>query len=374
MAPTDPHPPTDLRRHISGFLSPKQALRINNDEPTLLRFIRGIPKAELHLHIEGTLEPSLQLAIAKRNGLSHTLEGYSCYDGDEASAGSDADWCKAQNAKRRFQNLQEFLDLYYSACDVLRTEQDFFDLAFAYFTKASESRVVRAEVFFDPQTHTIERNTLPLETVINGLYRACKAAKTQLSPPVDAHLIMCFLRHRHPGCSLAQPPAMAGEALQVLEDALQGGHRDKLLGIGLDSSEEGNPPALFEDVFARAREAGLRLCAHAGEEGPASWVTEALDVLKVERVDHGVRSLEDPAVLKRLADNKTPLKSAHAPTTGFRYSPPLHMHREPAAMIACVCLLEPDDVAALREKFIRENGDRFSRGVNPFPTASCMAL
>ena len=236
------------------------------------------------------------LAIAKRNGLAGTLEGYA--EGEGEGKGDEA-WCAAQRAKRsEFASLQPFLDLYYAGCDVLKTERDFYDLGWAYLVKASARRnypfpwihnmnaraavvlillqmpvrgpvvfvvasfapprqaagVARAEIFFDPQTHTVERQQLPLATVVNGLHRACADAATKLDPPVDAALIMCFLRHRHPGCAWASPPAPAGEAMGVLERALRD-HRAQLLGVGLDSSEAGNPPALFRDVFARAREA-----------------------------------------------------------------------------------------------------------------------
>ena len=318
----------------------------------------------MHIHIEGSFEPETMLAIAKRNNLTASLDGYDACspaaDGDAsaAAAAADADadaadaaWCAAQRAKRNFGNLQEFLDLYYAGCDVLKTEQDFYDLCWAYLERASACAVARAEIFFDPQTHTVERQRLPLATVVNGLHRACVDARTRLAPPVDAALILCFLRHRHPGCAWARPPAPAGEAMALLEAALKD-HRaqpvryfrgsntavsdrnaaalahtaagpgslmhfpapcacislgGRLLGVGLDSSEAGNPPALFRDVFARAKAAGLRRVAHAGEEGPAAYVAEALDALGAERVDHGVRCLEDPALVRRLAEGQIPL-------------------------------------------------------------------
>jgi len=289
----------DLRAYKSGFLSSEQALSINSNQNVLQRFIQGLPKAELHIHIEGTLEPNDMLAIAKRNDLLETLDGYT---------NDDVAWCKAQKLKRQFRNLQEFLDLYYSACDVLRTEEDFYDLAMSYLKKASKGNVRYCEIFFDPQTHIIERNSLPIEIVINGLYRACRDGTT-LNPPVDAHLIMCFLRHRHPGCAWAKPPAAEDEALKLLRQVIESkdGLIDKIKGVGLDSSEENNPPSLFRDVFALAKEVGLHCVAHAGEEGPSSYIIECLDVLGCERVDHGVRCLESNAVVERLVSENIPL-------------------------------------------------------------------
>eukprot|EP00629_Pelagomonadales_sp_RCC1024_P015215 CAMPEP_0119280424 /NCGR_PEP_ID=MMETSP1329-20130426/22620_1 /TAXON_ID=114041 /ORGANISM="Genus nov. species nov., Strain RCC1024" /LENGTH=373 /DNA_ID=CAMNT_0007281011 /DNA_START=175 /DNA_END=1293 /DNA_ORIENTATION=+ len=268
----------DLRATKSGLLAPAQALAINADAATLARFVAGLPKAELHLHVEGTLEPELMLAIARRNGVA--LEG-----SEDAEA-----FVAAQRAKRNFSDLQSFLDLYYAGCDVMRTEQDFYDVCSAYLERARKGGVVRAEIFFDPQTHLVERNALPLKTVVDGLHRACADS------PVDAALIMCFLRHRRD----------AGEAMAILDEALAN-HRHQIVGVGLDSSEAGNPPRLFAELFAKARGAGLRCVAHAGEEGPAAYVTEALDLLRVERVDHGVRCLEDPALVSRLMTSGTPL-------------------------------------------------------------------
>ena len=177
----------DLRRVKCGWLSPAQARSINGDAGELARFVRGLPKAELHVHIEGTFEPETMLAIALRNGLEGKLAGY---DGDAEA------WCESQRSLRNFDDLQGFLDLYYAGCDVLRSEDDFYDLCMSYCRKAAAGGVRRAEIFFDPQTHTVERNALPLSVVINGLHRACVDAK---SLGLDAALIMCFLRHRHPG-------------------------------------------------------------------------------------------------------------------------------------------------------------------------------
>ncbi|MBU1361958.1 MAG: adenosine deaminase [Gammaproteobacteria bacterium] len=235
--------------------------------------LRGMPKAELHIHIEGSLEPELIFALAQRNGVS--LPYASVEDLRRAYA---------------FTNLQTFLDIYYAGASVLLKEQDFYDMAWAYLERAAADHVVRTEMFFDPQTHT-ERG-VAMQTVIDGLHRACVDAKARLG--IDAELILCFLRH------LSEEDAFA-----TLEQALP--FRDKFIGVGLDSSEVGHPPEKFARVFARCRELGLHLVAHAGEEGPPAYVWSALDVLKVERIDHGVQSTKDPALMKRLAQDRIPL-------------------------------------------------------------------
>ena len=238
-----------------------------------LELIRALPKAELHVHIEGTFEPELMFAIAQRNNIAIPYQ-------------SVEELKEAYN----FHNLQSFLDIYYAGANVLIHEQDFYDLAWAYFEKCAEDHVVHTEMFFDPQTHT-DRG-VAFETVLNGLQRACDDAKTKLG--ISSHLIMCFLRH------LSEDAAFS-----TLEQALP--YKDQIIGVGLDSSEVGHPPSKFERVFAKAREAGFLIVAHAGEEGPAEYVWEALDLLKVNRVDHGVRSEEDPALMQRLIAEKMPL-------------------------------------------------------------------
>ncbi|WP_168379343.1 adenosine deaminase [Acinetobacter cumulans] len=238
-----------------------------------LELIRALPKAELHVHIEGTFEPELMFAIAQRNNIAIPYQ-------------SVEELKEAYN----FHNLQSFLDIYYAGANVLIYEQDFYDLAWAYFEKCAEDHVVHTEMFFDPQTHT-DRG-VAFETVLNGLQRACDDAKAKLG--ISSHLIMCFLRH------LSEDAAFA-----TLEQALP--YKDQIIGVGLDSSEVGHPPSKFERVFAKAREAGFLIVAHAGEEGPAEYVWEALDLLKVNRVDHGVRSEEDPALMQRLIAEKMPL-------------------------------------------------------------------
>jgi len=235
--------------------------------------LQAMPKAELHIHIEGSLEPELIFALAERNGVSLPYPSV-----------------EALRAAYAFTDLQSFLDIYYAGASVLLKEEDFFDMAMAYFHRAKADNVVHAELFFDPQTHT-DRG-VPFATVIDGLVRACETAQRELG--VSALLIMCFLRH------LSEEAAF-----ETLEQALP--HRHKFAGVGLDSGERGNPPEKFARVFARCRELGLHLVAHAGEEGPAAYISTALDVLKVERIDHGVRCVEDPALVKRLAAERVPL-------------------------------------------------------------------
>lgn len=234
--------------------------------------LRQMPKAELHVHIEGSLEPELIFALAKRN--------------DVVIPYSSVEELRKAYA---FTNLQSFLDIYYAGASVLRKEQDFYDMAQAYFLKAAADNVIHAELFFDPQTHTARG--VSIETVINGLHRACVDAKAM---GINASLIMCFLRH------LSEE-----DAFETLEQALP--YRDKIMGIGLDSGEVGNPPEKFARVFARCRELGFHLVAHAGEEGPPAYVWTALDVLKVERIDHGVQSVKDAALMQRLAKDRIAL-------------------------------------------------------------------
>jgi len=238
-----------------------------------LELIRALPKAELHVHIEGPFEPELMFAIAQRNKIAIPYKSV-----EEVK--------QAYN----FHNLQSFLDIYYAGAAVLIHEQDFYDLAWAYFEKCAEDRVMHTEMFFDPQTHT-DRG-VAFATVINGLQKACDDAKAKLG--ISSHLIMCFLRH------LSEDAAFA-----TLEQALP--YKDQIIAVGLDSSEVGHPPSKFERVFAKAREAGFLVVAHAGEEGPAAYVWEALDLLKVNRIDHGVRSEEDPELMQRLIAEKMPL-------------------------------------------------------------------
>jgi adenosine deaminase len=239
----------------------------------LSAFIAGLPKAELHVHIEGTFEPELMYALAQRNGLPFRYASV-----------------EDLRAAYRFGNLQDFLDLYYQGMGVLQTERDFYDLAMAYLRRAAKQNVRHAEIFFDPQGHT-ERG-VAFRTVIDGLTQALDDARRDLG--LSASLILCFLRHLD-----------EDSALKTLEQALP--WRERFIGVGLDSSEKGHPPSKFQRAFAKARALGLHAVAHAGEEGPPEYVWEALDLLKVERIDHGNRALEDAALTQRLAQMKMPL-------------------------------------------------------------------
>jgi adenosine deaminase len=236
-------------------------------------FIKNIPKAELHMHIEGSFEPELMFEIAHRNGIKIKYPSVA-----------------ALKKAYRFNNLQEFLDIYYAGAAVLIKEQDFYDLTWAYLTKVHQENLVHTEIFFDPQTHT-ERG-ISFEIVINGIRRALEDGKEKLG--ISYRLIMSFLRHLD-----------EASAFKTLEEAIP--YKEWIAGVGLDSSELGNPPSLFERVFAKSREEGFLVVAHAGEEGPAEYIWEALDLLKVNRIDHGNRCLEDIDLVKRLANEQLPL-------------------------------------------------------------------
>jgi len=240
-------------------------------------FIRRLPKAELHLHIEGSLEPEMMFALAQRNGV--TLPYASV---DEVRA--------AYN----FTDLQSFLDLYYAGAAVLQTEQDFYDLTMAYVRRALADNVRHAELFFDPQTHTVRG--VSMATVFAGIAGALRQARAEHG--FSSRMILCFLRH------LSEDDAFATLDVAL---PLRAEYADLWIGVGLDSGEVGNPPEKFANVFARARDLGFCVVAHAGEEGPPAYVHGALDVLKVERIDHGVRSEEDPVLMQRLAQSSMPL-------------------------------------------------------------------
>jgi adenosine deaminase len=236
-------------------------------------FLAATPKCELHLHLEGSLEPELMFAIAQRNDIALPFDSV-----------------EAVRAAYSFHNLQSFLDIYYQGANALQHEQDFYDLTWAYLQRVHAENVVHVEPFFDPQTHT-DRG-IAFTTVIDGISRALSDAEAQLG--ITSCLIMSFLRHLD-----------ADSARATFESALP--YRDRIVAVGLDSSELGNPPSKFTEVFAAAREAGFKLCCHAGEEGPPGYIWEAIDVLGVDRIDHGNRCLEDAALVKRLAADQTPL-------------------------------------------------------------------
>ena len=237
------------------------------------RLIESLPKAELHIHLEGSLEPELVFKLARRNGIALPYP----------SVG-------ALREAYKFSQLQDFLDVYYQGMSVLQTEQDFFDMTAAYLARAHADAVRHVELFFDPQGHTTRG--VPFATLIEGITRAIADGQARLG--IRARLILCFLRHLD-----------EADAERTLDEALS--YRDRIIGVGLDSSENGHPPRKFTRVFRRAREAGLLLVAHAGEEGPPSYVWEALDVLGVDRIDHGNRAMEDEALVARLAKDQIAL-------------------------------------------------------------------
>jgi adenosine deaminase len=255
-------------------------------------FARDVPKAELHLHIEGTLEPELMFELARRNGLQ-------------------LPYASVDEVRRAyvFSDLQSFLDIYYAGCQVLVKEEDFYDLTWAYLARAAQQGVRHAEIFFDPQTHT-ERG-VAFETVISGIHRALKDSEARFG--ITSGLILCFLRH-----------LSADAAIRTLREALP--FQKWIVAVGLDSSEVGHPPAKFRDVYDRAREAGLLGVAHAGEEGPPAYVWEALDILKARRIDHGVRSVEDERLVGRLVEEQIPLTVCPLSNVKLRVFPTLRAH------------------------------------------------
>jgi len=287
----------------------------------LSALLRAMPKAELHIHIEGSLEPELIFALAQRNGLTLPY--------------ADVEALRAAYA---FTDLQSFLDIYYAGASVLLKEEDFFDMAMAYFRRAAADQVVHAELFFDPQTHT-DRG-VPFEVVTQGLVRACDAAKRELG--VSALLIMCFLRH------LSEEAAF-----QTLAQSLP--WRQHIVGVGLDSGERGNPPEKFARVFERCRALGLRVVAHAGEEGPAEYIWSALDVLKAERIDHGVRCIEDPRLMQRLAAERVPLTVCPLSNVKLCVYSAMDQHNIAALLEAGLCVTVNSDDPAYFGGYINQN-------------------
>ncbi len=283
--------------------------------------VHSAPKAELHIHIEGSLEPELIFELAARNGVPLAYPSV-----------------EALRAAYAFTNLQSFLDVYYAGASVLLKEQDFHDMAWAYLTRAARDGVVCAELFFDPQTHT-DRG-VPMGVVIQGLKSACDRAGRELG--LRAELILCFLRH------LSEEAA-----LQTLQDALP--YREHFIGVGLDSSERGHPPEKFSRVFTRAGKLGLHRVAHAGEEGPAAYITAALDVLKVERIDHGVRCTEDPALVERLALQGTPLTVCPLSNIKLCVFPTMAAHNLPALLQAGLMVTVNSDDPAYFGGYLNEN-------------------
>ncbi len=283
--------------------------------------LRAMPKAELHMHVEGSLEPELIFALAQRNGVPI---GYPSVD--------------ALRAAYVFNNLQDFLDIYHTGTTVLRTEQDFYDMAHAYLARAHADNVVHTEIFFDTQTHT--GHGLDAAVVVNGLHRACVDAQAQFG--IDASLIMCFLRH-----------LSEADAFEALEQVLP--LRDKILGVGLASSELGHPPEKFARVFARCRELGFRLVAHAGEEGPSAYIWSALDVLRVERIDHGVQAIHDASLMQRLVRDKIPLTVCPLSNLKLRVFPTLAEHNLGHLLEAGIVATVNSDDPAYFGGYINEN-------------------
>ena len=300
-------------------MSPAQPLPADR----LPALLRRLPKAELHIHIEGSLEPELIFRLAARNGVALPYASV-----------------EALRSAYAFSDLQSFLDIYYAGASVLLHEQDFFDMAWAYLERAAADQVVHAEIFFDPQTHT-ERG-VPIGTVIGGLRRACDQAQQRFG--LSARLILCFLRH-----------LSEDAAFETLEQALP--HREHFIGVGLDSSEKGHPPEKFARVFARCRELGFHLVAHAGEEGPPAYIESALDVLGVERIDHGVRCVESPALVQRLARQRTPLTVCPLSNVKLRVFDTMAQHNLPQLLEAGLCATINSDDPAYFGGYLQANFD-----------------
>lgn len=279
------------------------------------------PKAELHVHIEGTLEPELIFTMAQRNGVA-------------------LPYANVESLRRAhaFTDLQSFLDLYYAGCDVLRTEQDFFDLAWAYFQRAVRDHVVRAEPFFDPQSHT--SRGIGFDVFMPAFVRASQRARDELG--MSTGWILSFLRH-----------LSEDDALQTLDAAMP--WREHFIGVGLDSSERGNPPEKFARVFARAAQLGLHRVAHAGEEGPPEYVRNALDVLGAERIDHGVRAVEDPGLTQRLAREQVPLTVCPLSNVRLCVFPDLAHHNLPQLLQAGLKVTVNSDDPAYFGGYVNDN-------------------
>jgi len=284
-------------------------------------FIERMPKAELHLHIEGTLEPELMFELASRNRI-------------------DLPYKTPQEVKKAYQfsDLQSFLDIYYQGSRVLVRDRDFYDLTWAYLTRAKQQNIRHAEVFFDPQAHT-ERG-VPIGAVIEGIHRALRNGERDLG--ISSKLILCFLRH-----------LSAEDAMRTFESALP--YRDYFAGVGLDSSERDHPPEKFTNVFARARAEGFFVVAHAGEEGPPEYVWQALDTLRASRIDHGVRAIEDAALVERLRAERVPLTVCPLSNVKLRVFDSIHDHNLPELLEADLCVTINSDDPAYFGGYINEN-------------------
>ena len=284
-------------------------------------WLNQLPKVELHLHLEGSLEPELMFKLAERNNVQLPF----------------ANVTELREAYQ-FNNLQEFLDIYYQGANVLLVEQDFYDLTWAYLEKCYSQHVMHVELFFDPQTHT-DRG-VPLDTVINGIYGALRDAEFHLE--ISSHLILCFLRH------LSEQAAF--ETLAMLDPFL-----DRIVAVGLDSSEQGHPPEKFSRVFAHARSLGLLTVAHAGEEGPADNIWTAINDLKVSRIDHGVRAIDDPVLLTHLAKTQLPLTVCPLSNTKLRVFETMSKHTILQMLAQGICVTVNSDDPAYFGGYITEN-------------------
>lgn len=294
------------------------------------KFIKNLPKAELHLHIEGTLEPEMMFELAQRNNIDLPYESVSQVK-------------EAYN----FDNLESFLDIYYQGSQVLQKEQDFYDLTWAYLEKANRQNVRHAEIFFDPQSHT-DRG-IAFETAYQGIYQALQDGKTKLG--ISSQLILSFLRH------LSQE-----EAFATLEQALP--YKDSLVAVGLDSAEQGNPPSKFKAVFDKARSQGFLTVAHAGEEGPPEYIWEAINLLKVSRIDHGVRSLEDPKLLDYLVDKQIPLTVCPLSNVELKVFDSMAKHNLKQLLDLGICATVNSDDPSYFGGYIAENYQQAQSALN----------
>lgn len=294
------------------------------------KFIQNLPKAELHLHIEGTLEPEMMFELAQRNNIDLPYESVSQVK-------------EAYN----FDNLESFLDIYYQGSQVLQKEQDFYDLTWAYLEKANRQNVRHAEIFFDPQSHT-DRG-IAFETAYQGIYQALQDGKTKLG--ISSQLILSFLRH------LSQE-----EAFATLEQALP--YKDSLVAVGLDSAEQGNPPSKFKAVFDKARSQGFLTVAHAGEEGPPEYIWEAINLLKVSRIDHGVRSLEDPKLLDYLVDKQIPLTVCPLSNVELKVFDSMAKHNLKQLLDLGICATVNSDDPSYFGGYIAENYQQAQSALN----------
>lgn len=297
---------------------------------TIQEFIAAVPKAELHIHIEGSLEPELMFELARRNRIRLPFNSV-----------------EEVRSAYNFNSLQSFLDIYYQAADVLITEQDFYDMTWAYLQKCREQNICHTEIFFDPQTHTARG--VPYEVVINGIHQALKDTEEQHN--ISSGLILCFLRH------LSEEQAMA-----TLDMALP--HQDRLVAVGLDSSEQGHPPEKFRRVFQRALDLGLKTVAHAGEEGPPEYIWNALDVLKVSRIDHGVRCEEDDALVSRLSAQQIPLTVCPLSNTALKVFDNMQDHNLKRLLDRGLCITINSDDPAYFGGYLNQNFNAIQSALN----------